>query len=86
MKIINIFFLLILPFTLAKPQHIEVKVDSIGIEKKVDLKVNDSLVDVINKEIERSEKLKDELLNVTKNEMKTEREKNDKLIKILKNR
>ena len=86
MKIINIFFLLILPFTLAKPQHIEVKVDSIGIEKKVYLKVNDSLVDVINKEIERSEKLKDELLNVTKNEMKAEREKNNKLIKILKNR
>lgn len=86
MKVVNIFFLLILPFTLAKPQHIEVKVDSIGIEKKVDLTVYDSLVDVINKEIERSEKLKDELLNVTKNEMKAEREKNNKLIKILKNR
>ena len=86
MKVVNIFFLLILPFTLAKPQHIEVKVDSIGIEKKVDLTVNDSLVDVINKEIERSEKLKDELLNVTKNEIKAEREKNNKLIKILKNR
>lgn len=86
MKVVSIFFLLTLPLTLAKPQHIEVKVDSIGIEKKVDLKVNDSLVDVINKEIERSEKLKDELLNVTKNEMKTEREKNNKLIKILKNR
>lgn len=86
MKIVNIFFLLILPLNLAKPQHIEVKVDSIGIEKKVDLKVNDSLVDVINKEIERSEKLKDELLNVTKNEMKTEREKNNKLIEILKSR
>ena len=86
MKVVNIFFLLILPFTLAKPQHIEVKVDSIGIEKNIDLKVNDSLVDVVKKEIERSEKLKDELLNVTKNEMKTEREKNNKLIKILKNR
>lgn len=86
MKVVNIFFLLILPFTLAKPQHIEVKVDSIGIEKKIDLKVNDSLVDVVNKEIERSEKLKDELLNVMKNEMKTEQEKNNKLIKILKSR
>lgn len=80
---VSLFFLLILPLTLAKPQHIEVKVDSIETEKK---QVNDSIKDVIYKEIERSEKLNSELLSVTINEIKTEQEKNNKIIKILEKR
>ena len=86
MKIVSVILLLILPLTIAKPQPIEVKNDSIVVERKVDTKINDSLVTVINKEVERSEKLKDELLNVTKKEMATETEKNNKIIKILEKR
>lgn len=86
MKVVSVILLLILPLTIAKPQPIEVKNDSIVVERKVDTKINDSLVTVIYKEVERSEKLKDELLNVTKKEMATETEKNNKIIKILEKR
>lgn len=86
MKIVSVILLLILPLTIAKPQPIEVKNDSIVVERKVDTKINDSLVTVIYKEVERSEKLKDELLNATKKEMATETEKNNKIIKILEKR
>ena len=86
MKVVSVILLLILPLTIAKPQPIEVKNDSIVVERKVDTKINDSLVTIIYKEVERSEKLKDELLNVTKKEMATETEKNNKIIKILEKR
>ena len=86
MKVVSVILLLILPLTIAKPQPIEVKNDSIVVERKVDTKINDSLVTVIYKEVERSEKLKDELLNATKKEMATETEKNNKIIKILEKR
>ena len=86
MKVVSVILLLILPLTIAKPQHIEFKNDSIVVERKVDTKINDSLVTIINKEVERSEKLKDELLNATKKEMATETEKNNKIIKILEKR
>lgn len=86
MKVVSVILLLILPLTIAKPQPIEVKNDSIVVERKVDTKINDSLVTIINKEVERSEKLKDELLNATKKEMATENEKNNKIIKILEKR
>ena len=86
MKVVSVILLLILPLTIAKPQPIEVKNDSIVVERKVDTKINDSLVTIINKEVERSEKLKYELLNVTKKEMATETEKNNKIIKILEKR
>ena len=86
MKVVSVILLLILPLTIAKPQPIEFKNDSIVVERKVDTKINDSLVTVIYKEVERSEKLKDELLNATKKEMATENEKNNKIIKILEKR
>lgn len=86
MKVVSVILLLILPLTIAKPQPIEVKNDSIVVERKVDTKINDSLVTIIYKEVERSEKLKDELLNATKKEMATETEKNNKIIKILEKR
>lgn len=86
MKIVSFILLLILPLTIIKTQPIEVKNDSIVVERKVETKINDSLVTVINKEVERSEKLKDELLNATKKEMATETEKNNKIIKILEKR
>ena len=86
MKVVSIILLLILPLNIIKPQPIEVKNDSIVVERKVETKINDSLVTVINKEVERSEKLKDELLNATKKEMATETEKNNKIIEILEKR
>lgn len=86
MRIVSIILLLILPLNIIKPQPIEVKNDSIVVERKVETKINDSLVTVINKEVERSEKLKDELLNATKKEMATETEKNNKIIEILEKR
>lgn len=86
MKVVSVILLLILPLTITKPQPIEVKNDSIVVERKVETKINDSLVTVINKEVERSEKLKDELLNATKKEMAAETEKNNKIIKILEKR
>ena len=88
MKVVSVILILILtlPLTIAKPQSIEVKNYSIVVERKVDTKINDSLVTIIYKEVERSEKLKYELLNVTKKEMATETEKNNKIIKILEKR
>jgi len=86
MRIVSIILLFILPLNIIKPQPIEVKNDSIVVERKVETKINDSLVTVINKEVERSEKLKDELLNATKKEMATETEKNNKIVKILEKR